>query len=136
MRSGRALLTAVSCPREPADTGAASLGEMLTREVNNSYAPFMETRPLSELLRELREERGASLRGAARDLGVDPSYLSRLERGEKPASPELLRRAAEYYEVPEEGLALAEGKLPTDVIDILRAHPDLIERIRSEYGSK
>jgi transcriptional regulator with XRE-family HTH domain len=96
----------------------------------------MGTRPLSELLRELREERGSSLRGAAKDLGVDPSYLSRLERGEKPASPQLLRRAAEYYEVPEEDLALAEGKLPADVVDILVTHPDLIERIRSEYGSQ
>ena len=96
----------------------------------------METRPLSELLRELREERGASLRAAAKDLGVDPSYLSRLERGAKPASPQLLRKAAQYYEVPEEELALAEGKLPADIVDILRAHPNLIERIRSEYGSK
>ncbi len=96
----------------------------------------METRPLSELLRELREERGSSLRAAAKDLGVDPSYLSRLERGEKAASPQLLRKAASYYEVPEEELALAEGKLPADVIEILRAHPDLIDRIRTEYGSE
>jgi transcriptional regulator with XRE-family HTH domain len=94
----------------------------------------MPTRPLSELLRELREERGSSLRTAAKDLGVDPSYLSRLERGEKAASPQMLRKAASYYEVPEEELALAEGKLPADVVGILREHPELIDRIRSEYG--
>lgn len=96
----------------------------------------MGTRPLSELLRELREERGASLRAAAKDLGVDPSYLSRLERGEKPPSPQLLRKAADYYEVSPEALALAEGKLPADVVEIVRAHPELIDRIRSEYGSQ
>jgi transcriptional regulator with XRE-family HTH domain len=94
------------------------------------------TRPLAELLRDLRETRGASLRAAARDLGVDPSYLSRLERGEKPASPGVLERAARYYQVEQEELALAAGALPQDVVQILRDHPELIERLRAEYGSQ
>jgi HTH-type transcriptional regulator, competence development regulator len=90
---------------------------------------------LTTLLRELREERGESLRSAAQQLGVDPSYLSRLERGEKASSGELIRKAARLYAVPEEMLELAEGRLPADVIAIFRRHPELIERLRSEYGS-
>ncbi len=71
------------------------------------------TRPLADVLRDLRAQRGSSLRSAARDLGVNPSV---------------------YYDVDEETLALAEGKLPTDVVEILRTHPELIDRLRDEYG--
>jgi transcriptional regulator with XRE-family HTH domain len=108
---------------------------VLTSAVNTATLRSM-TRPLAQVLRELREVRGASLRTAARDLGVDPAHLSRLERGEKPVSSDLLKRAARYYKVDHETLTLASGALPDDVVAILRGRPDLIERIRTEYGSK
>jgi transcriptional regulator with XRE-family HTH domain len=93
------------------------------------------TRPLTTLLRELRQEQGASLRDAARALGVDPSYLSRLERGHKPASSSVLSRASTLYNVAEEVLALAEGRVPADIVEILQSHPDLIPELRARYGS-
>jgi transcriptional regulator with XRE-family HTH domain len=94
----------------------------------------MAERPLSELLRELREERGHSLRAAARDLGVDPSYLSRVERGAKPASSAVLQRAADYYDVPLSELAKSEETLPGDVLAILHKHPEVIHELRDRYG--
>jgi transcriptional regulator with XRE-family HTH domain len=94
----------------------------------------MASKELAELLRELRESKGISLRGAARDLGIDASYLSRVERGDKKASPSVLDRAANYYELPREDFALAEGILPIDIVEILRAHPDLVEQLRQTYG--
>jgi transcriptional regulator with XRE-family HTH domain len=93
------------------------------------------TRPLSVLLRELREEQGASLRDAARALGVDASYLSRLERGQKPVSSGVLSRASTLYNVSEEVLALAEGRVPADVVRILQTHPEVIPELRERYGS-
>jgi transcriptional regulator with XRE-family HTH domain len=87
------------------------------------------------MLRKLRQERGSSLRATARDLKVDPSYLSRLERGEKPASREVLRRASSYYDVPFEEFELAKGNIPEDVVDILRRNPGLVEKLRDQYGS-
>jgi transcriptional regulator with XRE-family HTH domain len=107
---------------------------VLTCKVNSGYRDVVTTRPLASLLRELREQQGSSLRAAARELDVDPSYLSRLERGEKPASSQMLQRAATYYDVPLERLELAKGALPDDVVEILLEHPDLIERLRTEYG--
>jgi transcriptional regulator with XRE-family HTH domain len=95
----------------------------------------METRPLATLLRELRTRQGTTLRGAARDLGVDPSYLSRLERGEKPASGQMLERASRYYDVSLEELERAQGDLPDDVLEILLDHPEIIEQLRAKYGS-
>ena len=95
----------------------------------------MSERPVKTLLRELRETRGESLRAAAQELGVDPSYLSRLERGEKPPSEELIHRAARLYAIPEEMLELAQGKLPSDILAIFRRHPELIEKIRADYAA-
>jgi transcriptional regulator with XRE-family HTH domain len=71
-----------------------------------------------------------SLRGAAKELQVDASYLSRVERGDKSASSGVLDSAAAYYELPREQLELAAGALPPDVAEILRAHPEIIDQLR------
>jgi transcriptional regulator with XRE-family HTH domain len=89
---------------------------------------------LAALLRELRTERGRSLRGAARDLDVDPAYLHRVETGEKRPSPEFQDRLARYYDVEPEVVMMSAGAIPEDVLAILRANPDLIERLRREYA--
>src|ERR1700754_2078122 len=92
------------------------------------------TRPVGQILRELRQQQGQSLRTAARDLGVDPSYLSRVERGTQPLSPELRGRAAAYYDSDPRRLSFAEGELPGDVLRILAEHPELGDELRSRYG--
>jgi transcriptional regulator with XRE-family HTH domain len=101
---------------------------------NSGTITRVPTQSLAEMLRQLREQKGSSLRGTAKELGVDPSFLSRLERGKKPASGQLLMKAAQYYNVPVEQLEMASGAVPADVVKILQDHPDLVERIREEYG--
>jgi transcriptional regulator with XRE-family HTH domain len=98
--------------------------------------PPGSTTPLHELLRNLREERGQSLREVARDLEVDPAYLSRVERGTKTASSTMIERASAYYDVPEELLALSRGVVPPDVTAILQANPHLLRELRERYGSE
>lgn len=97
---------------------------------------FVDTKPLSGLLRELRQEQGRSLRSAARDLGVDPAHLSRLEKGAKPASDQVLQRAANYYNVPLERLERARGELPADIVDLLLRRPEIVDQLRERYGSE
>ncbi len=92
------------------------------------------TTDLPTLLRSLREARGQSLRGAARELDVDPGYLSRIERGEKRSSLDLQLKAARYYQVPEDQVLLAAGDLPADVIEILKRHPEALDELRRRYG--
>ena len=95
----------------------------------------MASKELASLLREVRESKGVSLRGAAKELEVDASYLSRVERGDKSASSRVLDRAARYYELPRERLEFAAGDLPADIVEILRTHPEIVERLRKTYGS-
>jgi transcriptional regulator with XRE-family HTH domain len=100
------------------------------------YPEGMESTPLAKLLRDLRARQGSSLRAAARDLGVDPAHLSRLERGGKPASDNMLERAARYYDISLEELERAQGELPDDVVGILLQHPEVIDQLREKYGSE
>ncbi len=83
--------------------------------------------------RRIREKRLAlqagdpafSLRRLAARLGIQPSYLSRLERGAPPSLSQahILALAEALGEPPDALLALA-GKLPSDVRDALLAQPE------------
>lgn len=94
-----------------------------------------ETKPVAELLRALRNAEGTSLRRAAADLDIDASYLSKLERGEKPLSGDFQTRVADYYSVDPRRLAHANGQLPSDVLRILADHPEALDELRSRYGA-
>lgn len=93
-----------------------------------------QTQPLGQLLRELREERGESLRAAAKSLEIDPSYLSKVERGTKPLPERLRPRLAAYYDTSPEELAIAEGLVPADIATLLLKHPEVIDELRKRYG--
>jgi HTH-type transcriptional regulator, competence development regulator len=106
----------------------------LTDTVNVRYIVPV-AKALNNLLRDLRESNGKTLRQTAKDLEVNPAYLSRVERGEKPASRAIQHRLAAYYEVEPEVIEVATGQLPDDVVRILQDHPDAIERLRKQYGA-
>lgn len=93
------------------------------------------SKPVGSILRELRESRGQSLRAAARGLGVDPAYLSRVETGQKPMPEGLGSRAADYYETDRDAIALAQGHVPEDIRDILVAHPEIVGELRRRYAT-
>lgn len=71
--------------------------------------------PLGARLKELRTQRGISLRGVAEAAGVDDSLLSRIETGRvaKPTQQNLNRLAAFYDIDPEELWVLASYHIST-----------------------
>lgn len=76
------------------------------------------------------------MRVVAEDLGVAPSQLSRIERGQRGLGEGLPERIANYYGVSADVVALAEGRVPEDVLLILAEHPDELERLRAKYQGK
>jgi len=54
---------------------------------------------LGQKLRELREQAGLSLRKAAMQVDVDVAILSKMERGERKFSKELVIKLANLYKV-------------------------------------
>ncbi len=76
--------------------------------------------PFGEFVREQREARRSedpsfSLRQLARRIGVEPSYLSKVERGLEapPSEPRIAALATELGEDPDVLLALA-GRVPKE----------------------
>ena len=90
----------------------------------------------ASLLRKLREDTGQSLRETATDLGVAASHLSRLERGEKSPSEALSEKVAEYYGVDRDLVYLNDGRIPSDVLEILKSHPEVLTELRQRYSNR
>ncbi len=74
-----------------------------------------------------------SLRAVAGRVGIEPSYLSKIERAEQPPPGEgVIRRLAEDLgEDPDVLLALA-GKVSADLLAIIRARPQLFAQLLRE----
>lgn len=81
------------------------------------------------------EDRRYSVRQVAQRVGIQPSYLSKVERGESPPPGEatLVRLAAELDLDADLVLALA-GKVSSDLQEVIRRRPvlfaDLIRQLR------
>jgi transcriptional regulator with XRE-family HTH domain len=88
-----------------------------------------------EHVRKLREQRragdaGFSVRQLAARVGVEPSYLSKIERGQQPPPSEktILLMAAELGEDPDVLLALA-GKVSGELQAVILKRPKLFAEL-------
>jgi transcriptional regulator with XRE-family HTH domain len=86
---------------------------------------------LGDFLRERREalradDRSYSLRQVAQRVGVEPSFLSKVERGETPPPGEdTLRRLAVELELDADILLALAGKVSRDLQEVIRLRPAL-----------
>ena len=82
-----------------------------------------ESTSFGSRIRELRYQRGIGIKKLAPELGVDYSYLSRLENEKVVPSAKLIERLSEYFDQNKDELMLLADKVPKDVMQILREHP-------------
>jgi transcriptional regulator with XRE-family HTH domain len=95
------------------------------------------TMEFGQLLKRLRSNKGVGIKTLAPDLGVTYSYISKLESGDAGPSEEFVARVSEYFHYDSNELLLAAGKVPADVLEILRSHPqDAVNVLRDRFGSK
>lgn len=90
----------------------------------------------AQILRELRQAHGGSLRATARHLQVAPSYLSRLESGERQVPETLEMKLANFYGTSPDVISVAQGRVPQDVVTILLNHPEELAALRLKYASE
>ena len=88
-------------------------------------------RTVRERLRE--DDRRYSVRQVARRVGIEPAYLSKIERGEvaPPSEATTVRLARELGEDPDVMVALA-GKVSADLQAIIRKRPRLFAELIRE----
>lgn len=84
-----------------------------------------------ELIRATRlarqgEDKSFSLRQVAGRAGIEPAYLSKIERGVfAPPSEEVIEKLAEILGEDKDVLLALAGKLSTDLQEIIRQRPQL-----------
>ena len=96
--------------------------------------------PFPDRLRELRRAARMSQRALAERVGVDFTYLSKIENGrvEPPSEGVLLRIAKELAgKLGKDETALADelitlaGKIPSDLAETLSRNPEVVRLLRS-----
>lgn len=91
--------------------------------------------PFGEFLRARREklrldDRRYSLRQVAERVGVEPSYLSKVERGEvAPPSEATILRLAEELGLDADSLLALAGKVSSDLQEVIRKRPELFAQL-------
>jgi transcriptional regulator with XRE-family HTH domain len=88
------------------------------------------------LVRREREAKEIGLREMAKMIGVSPTYLSKIERGDfdPPAEDKVRRIAKIIARDPDELLALA-GRVASDLTDIIRQRPrEMADFLRAAKG--
>ena len=89
------------------------------------------------VLRQLRAQTGIGIKKLAPRLGVSYSYLSKLENDEVGPSEDLVGRVAKYFRYDRNRLLLSAGKVPQEILDILRDNPDqAIQFLRERFGRR
>lgn len=63
-----------------------------------------------------------SLRGVASKIGVSPTYLSKIERGEQPASEKTIRKLAEVFGVSADEIFAHANRIDPDLEKTLTSH--------------
>ena len=88
-------------------------------------------------MRELRKKAGLSIKRLAPALGVNYTFISRLENNDVGPSEEFVRRVAVYFGYDNDILLVAAGKVPADIRTILRDHPNAaLELLRAHFGAE
>lgn len=102
-------------------------------------ATGMRCGSFGDYLRSRREAASMSLRKLAAHLGLSPSYLSQVERGKcAPPSEDAIKKCAALLLIDCDDLLARSGRIPSDVLDILRRNPvEAAKLLRSWHsGSK
>lgn len=80
---------------------------------------------IGEVLRDLRQQKGRTLRQVASRASVALGYLSEVERGQKEASSEILAAVAEALDVPISAIMRQVGDR-ISVLEGLQTFPDVV----------
>jgi len=97
-----------------------------------------------ELIRGLREKNGLPIRKVAAELDIDPSTLSKIERNERSANREHVKRLSELFKIEAKTLLVnyLSDKVTYDLIDeefcdeILKVAEAKIKYLRSKNAKQ
>jgi transcriptional regulator with XRE-family HTH domain len=80
-------------------------------------------------LRERREAAGLSLRGLAARLGVQPAYLSEVERGDVSVSERIAKEAADVLNDDADVMFAMSGRASADLVATIAKRPKVFAQM-------
>ena len=84
-----------------------------------------------------RRDRRYSIRQVAQRIGVEPSYLSKVERGETaPPSESTIHKLALELEQDSDVLLAMAGKVSSDLQDVIRKRPEVFATLIRELKNQ
>lgn len=88
-----------------------------------------------KVLKSLRTKKGISIKKLAPEIGLDYTYISKLENSKVNPSLKVVNKLSRYFDYNSDELLATAGRIPKDVEDILKNHPkEAIEYLRSKFG--
>jgi transcriptional regulator with XRE-family HTH domain len=79
--------------------------------------------PFGDVLRELRAKKGVGIKKMAKDIGLNYTYISKLENSKVNPSSDVVKRISRYFDYSCDELLLAAGKIPDEIKEILINNP-------------
>ena len=79
---------------------------------------------LGKLLTRLRNEKGVSIKELGPAIGVNYTYISKLENSKSTPSLELIQRIADYFNCDAGLLMIAAGKIPPKMMRVVTENPE------------
>lgn len=77
-----------------------------------------------KLLARLREEKGEGIKTLAPAIGINYTYISKIESDKSTPSVELIQRIAEYFNCDEDMLMIAAGRIPPKMMKVVQENPE------------
>ncbi|MBW1849010.1 MAG: helix-turn-helix transcriptional regulator [Deltaproteobacteria bacterium] len=86
----------------------------MRNEKNKSFGSFVK---------DLRHNKGLSIKNLGSKLDINYSYISKIENDHSIPSEDFIKKVAEIFGHDKEELMLRAGKIPGDIIEILKNNP-------------
>lgn len=100
---------------------------------------MIQKESFGEVIRKLREESGLPLRKVAAHLDIDPSTLGKIERNERSANREMIKKFAEIFSINSKSLLVSylSDKIASEIMeedctkDILKVAEEKVKYYRN-----
>jgi len=109
-------------------------GNELTVNSNHDTIVSMN-QSFGQALRDLRRAKGVSQRGLAEKVGVDFSYISKIENDRlRPPAADTIVKICEALEAQPDTLLALTGKIPSEIKDALGSSPAAMQFMRNAHS--
>lgn len=102
---------------------------MTRKEAKKRRERLADNERFGAYLRERREAAGLSLRGLAGRLGVQPAYLSEVERGDVSVSERIAKEAASVLGEDPDVLFAMSGRASSDLVEAIAKRPKVFAQM-------